>query len=384
MITRQGRSFTSVGSSARAAVLPFCVSRVIVLAALGLARFIAVDLHPTKYAGLRAVGTVHAGLSSWDAAWYLRIARVGYGGAGRSSLRFFPLFPVLGRGLATLAGISAGVALILVANGFAFLALVLLHSLVSRESLGPEIADRSLWVLSLWPAGFVLVMGYSEALLLFLTLAAYLCWRTGHWWWSVLPAYLAGTCRPVGLLLAVPALVEALSWWRSGARRSSKAVGARATAVIAAPAGTATYLGWCALTGRGFTEPLALQLSSTRRGAIGDPVVALFHDAVDLAHGRHLGTALHAPFLVAFVILTAYLFRRLPSSYGWYAVATMAVAITAPNLDSLERYGLACFPLTIAAACLIESKLLQRAVFAGMGALLSAFALLAFLGLYVP
>ncbi len=111
---------------------------------------------------------------------------------------------------------------------------------------------------------------------------------------------------------------------------------------------------------------------------------AIAHDTVDLVHGQHLGSALHTPFAVVFVILTIYLFFKLPAEYGWYAAGSMLVASASPNLDSLERYGLACFPLAIAAACLTERRLALRAVLTGMGALLTTFALLAFLGLYVP
>jgi hypothetical protein len=381
--TRRG---VAVTESVRASVLPFCVSRAIVLAALGIARFLVDQLGPSlrSATGAKAIGTSHSGLLSWDAAWYLRIAEVGYGGAGKQALRFFPLFPLLGRLVGSLPGISYGTALIVLANVFGFGALVLLHALVSRESLGHETAERSIWILSLWPAAFVLVMGYAESLLLCLSIAAFLCWRTGRWWWSIVPAYFAGLCRPVGVLLALPALVEAVSWWRSSGHRSLGSASSRLLAIAAAPAGMVTYLAWSAATHGSFFEPLSEQTSRLHRGGISDPIATLLHDTSDLVHGHHLGTALHAPFAALFVILTIYLFFRLPAAYGLYAAATMAVALTAPNLDSLERYGLACFPLAIAAGCLTERPMVQRVVLSGMGALLAAYALLAFLGLYVP
>jgi hypothetical protein len=87
---------------------------------------------------------------------------------------------------------------------------------------------------------------------------------------------------------------------------------------------------------------------------------------------------------VLLVLLAAFLLWKLPASYGWYAVATLAVAITAPNLDSLERYGLGCFPFVIAAAMLTRRRNTYWAVVAFSGALLVAYAMLAFLGAYVP
>lgn len=374
----------SVAASARAAVLPFLAGRAVTVGALVLARFLVNTLHVTGAAGAKAAGAAHSGLLSWDANWYLRIAEVGYGAAGRGSLRFFPLYPLVGRGLSQLPGVSPGAALVGVANVCSFLALVLLHQLVSRESLPEGDAERSLWVLSLWPAAFVLTMGYAEGLFLVLSLAAFLAWRSGRWWWAVVPAYLAGLTRPVGVLLAVPAFVECVAWWRSGGRRSAGEVAPRLASILAGPAGAATYLGWTAATGRGFLSPLSQQLNGGHRGGLTDPLVTLAHDAADLARGHHVGTALHAPFVVAFFVLTIYLLARLPAAYGWYAAATLVVAVTAHNLDSFERYGLACFPFAVAAACSCRRPLAERTLLTGTAVMMTALALLAFLGVYVP
>lgn len=370
----------SAAASLRAAIAPYLVARVIVVGSLALAHFLVDGFH---LLGTRAASASHAGLLAWDASWYERIAEVGYGAAGRPSLRFFPLYPLLGRLFGGL-GIPTGAALVLLANLFAFGALAGLHALVRREALGEGVAERAIWFLALWPAAFVLVMGYSEALLLVLSIGAFACWRSGRWWWSVPLGLLAGLCRPVGVLLAVPALVEAISRWRADGRPAPRALAAELSAVAAAPAGALCYLGWVGATTGHFFEPLTEQLSKVHRGVASDPIVTIAHDAWDLAHGVHLGTAMHALFAVAFVVLTVYCFMKLPAAYGWYAAATMAVALTAPNLDSLERYGLACFPLVIALGCLARRRLSFFVLLSGTAAALGAFALLAFVGLYVP
>lgn len=369
--------------SARAAVLPFILTRAVVIGALVFLHFLLHTLHPAGPAGLRAVGTARSGLMAWDAAWYERIASFGYARAGRQSLRFFPLYPLLGHYLSLLPGFSVKIALLTIANLCAFAALVVLHRLVGLEQLARGSDTRSLYVFSLWPAAFVLVMGYSEGLLILLSLLTFYLLRTGRPAWSVLPSLLAGAARPVGLLLVVPALVEAFAWWRKGKRGRSHLLGWSAAAA-AAPLGAVAYLGWVAARYGDFLLPFSLQTSSRHRGLIADPFVTLYDDGRDLLSGHHLGTALHAPFLVAFIALTIYLFFRLPAAYGWYALATMAVAATAPNLDSLERYGLACFPLSIALACLLGRGSAERVVLGGMATVLFAIACLAFAGLYVP
>jgi hypothetical protein len=377
-------------SSLRAALVPFLAARAIVIAVLGVCRLLTGPMHAVT--GAKAVGTVHAGLLSWDATYYLRIAEVGYGGAGRASLRFFPLFPLAGRALAWVPGVSDGAALIVIANVAAFGALVALHALVRSESLGKAVASTSVWLLALWPAAFVLVMGYAEALFMFASIVAFACWRTGRFGASILPAFAAGLTRPTGILLAVPAAVEAFLAFRSGAgpSRASGArpavvrYGARILGVLAAPAGAGAYLGWVGSRFGSVTLPLRQQLSPNHRGSIGDPFVTFAHDVSDIVSFHHLGVAMHAPFAVVFLALTIYACFRLPAAYGWYAVATMAVGLTAPNLDSFERYGLACFPLAVALACLLEGRLTRWAVLGTSAAALATLSACCFVGVYVP
>src|SRR5262249_8961069 len=71
-------------------------ARVVVVAALALVRFVAHNL-PGHVPGHGGVPVRTTGLLGWDAGWYENIAEHGYHGAGPDSLRFFPLFPLVGR-----------------------------------------------------------------------------------------------------------------------------------------------------------------------------------------------------------------------------------------------------------------------------------------------
>jgi hypothetical protein len=126
------------------------------------------------------------------------------------------------------------------------------------------------------------------------------------------------------------------------------------------------------------------QLSRSRRGTIADPLVTFARDARDLVHGTHLGTAEHAFWAVLLLAIAVFIIWRLPAAYGWYTVAVLAVVLTASNLASLERYGLACFPFFIAAAMLTKARKSYAVVIGISGSMLFAYAMLAFLGKYVP
>jgi hypothetical protein len=364
--------------SARAAFWPFVVSRAVVVGALVLARFVVTQVRPRSGS---AIVAAHAGLLGWDANWYRRIAEIGYGGAGRTSVRFFPLYPLLTRALSKVPGISTDTALLLIANVAAFASVALIYRLVVVESGDEETASRSAWWVAMFPTAFVLSMGYADSLLLLTSLAFFLALRTRHFAVAALAGVLAGLTRPVGLLLALPALIEALRelrqqqvphWWWRGA------------AVISAPLGAAAYMAWSKVHDGSFFLPLSAQVSTKNRGGLADPVVTIAHDLSDLVHAQHLGTALHAPWAVVFVLLTVVLFRRWPASYAAYAALTLAITLTAPNLSSFERYALDCFPFALGMATLTRRRQVSWAAFAVSGALLAGYALLTFLGAYIP
>jgi hypothetical protein len=358
-------------------VLPFLASRLLVLVALGGARFATRELA----LGAKARHASYAGLLSWDASWYEKIAVHGYSALGTGALRFFPLLPVLARSLRAVPGITAGMSVVIVANAAALGAFAVLYRLVVFELGDEACARRAVWLLALAPPAFVLTMGYADSLLLVTSLSAFLGFRQRLYGLAIIAAFLAGLSRPVGVLLAVPAAIEmGANWFSLSGRERVIAAGT----VLAAPLGAAAYLGWVREVFGSFWLPLREQLAVSHRGSLTDPFVTLARDLSDVAHGSHLGVAEHAFWAVVFVLLALYLLWRLPAAYGWYSVAFLAVVLTASNLSSLERYGLGCFPFVIAAAMLTRRRNAYRAVIGLSSLALVAYAMLAFLGIYVP
>src|SRR3954470_14407119 len=112
---------------ARAVLIPYVLSRLIVMGALATTRHVFTSLHLAEPLALRD------GLHSWDASWYSDIARGGYGAVPKEGLRFFPLFPVLGRTLALLPGVDAPLGILIVANVSALLLGFGVYQLAMRE-----------------------------------------------------------------------------------------------------------------------------------------------------------------------------------------------------------------------------------------------------------
>jgi hypothetical protein len=355
-------------------VVSWVAARVAVIGALALARFLVTNLHAADPAGRPP-----SGLVGWDASWYLRIIESGYHHLPWESLRFFPLLPMLAKVVAPVVG--ARLALLLVVNLASLAAGVLVERLVRFETGDAAAASRAAWFLALLPPAFVLVMGYAESLLVCLAVAVFFALRRKKWLVAALVGLLAGLCRPLGVLLVLPALIEA----SRGLRATT--VGEKVQRLVAAAApgvGGVAYLAWSWIAYGDPMRPLRLQEEFDRRGAFTDPVSRLVEAAQQLRGGADLGSGLHFPWAIGFLVLVVVCLRKLPASYGVFAGAVLLIALSAGNLDSLERYGLSAFPLVIALAILIRPAWLEKVALVVMSSGLVVYATLAFLGSYVP
>ena len=182
------------------AILIFLCSRVVV--ALGL-------LFSQKYLPI-AADVWSAGphwyhqLLQWDSEWYFRIATEGYRYNGdptvSQNIVFYPLYPMLARGLASIAGLAPSDALLLVSNVAGLLAIVALFKLV-REEFGDQLALVTITLLSFFPTSILLSAGYTEPLELLLVVLFFLALKRKHYFPAALLAGLAVGCRSTGIVL---------------------------------------------------------------------------------------------------------------------------------------------------------------------------------------
>jgi hypothetical protein len=297
-------------------------------------------------------------------------------------VRFFPLFPLLGRIGGWILGGATGAALVIIANVAALAALVLVRRLAERElgrRFGADVSRDTMWWLALWPAAFVLVFAYAEALYLVAALAALLALRSRRWVAAAVGGALAALTRPVGLLLALAAAVEAVRGW-SGA--SSRERVARVAAVLAPLAGFASFLVYAAWLPTGWRGPLRQQ--QDLRGGTVEPITRTIRAFHDLFRSGHLTDGLHAPFAVALIVLVVLAFRWLPASLALYSAAVVGVALAAGNLNSLERYGLNAVPLVLVVAVAARKVKVEQPALLVSAGMFVALTVLAWVGAYVP
>jgi hypothetical protein len=375
-VLRRIASSAFVRRDLRAAVVPWVVARALVVGALGLARFVFDEIGH----GHRPV-QLGQGLFSWDASWYRAIAEHGYAAIPHEALRFFPLYPLTGRAVGFLLLDHTAVGLLVVANGAALVFSALLHRLTLRETGDADAARRAAWYAAIVPPALALVLGYAESLALCFAVGMFLCLRSQRWLWAVPLGILAGLCRPVGVLLVVPAAIEA---WRAWGTATAKERFERVAAVVSPVVGVGIYLVWVGLRFDDATAPFDIQSRPSLRGGFVDPVTRVIDAVGDLTGGDRFGSGLHILTILACGVLVVVLARRLPASYAAYGAAAVLLALTASNLDSFERYALSTFPFIIAIAVVTKRREVDRAVLALMAGGLVAYSTLAFYGSYVP
>jgi Mannosyltransferase (PIG-V) len=334
-------------------------------------------------------------LARWDAAWYLRIADAGYAGSDARAA-FFPLYPLLARGVATPFGASPAALLIAsyaVALACFLVALVLLHRLVALE-LGRPLARPALLLLAVFPAAVYFGAPYSESLFLLLAVGTFYAARTHRWALAGAAAAGAAATRSAGLLLLIPLVVL---WVESRPRRSRDAAW-----LLLAPLGLGAYAAFLGLEGdawrfldvqdawsRELAVPLAgawdgftAAVDGARQLLSGQREVVYFEQAAGDPYRIAAINLMLFGALVFAVVACAGCLRRLPRAYGAWVAVSLVLPLTFPvepqPLMSLPRFLAVLFPIFMWLALWAEERRVTAQVAAvsalGLGLFTAQFA----------
>jgi hypothetical protein len=281
----------------------------------------------------------------WDTGWYLDIARNWYAAApryeGLPNYAFFPLYPLLIRGLGALIG-SHFLAGLIIANLALLGAALLLYRLVLLDH-DEETAGRAVKYLFLWPTAFLLSGILTEGLFIFLLIAAFYLARRQRWLWCGLSGFFLCLTRVNGIIMLLP-----LAWCYLQAKefRLSR-LRADLLALALLPAGLAVVMLYdYRLTG----DALAFSHAHAAWGRqFGNPLTHLLNGLDGLSAG--VDGSFSAWLTTATLLLLAFSWRRLPPPYLLVCLLTIFIPLTT-GLMSLPRFTAILFPLPIALALL--------------------------------
>ncbi|WP_197084878.1 hypothetical protein [Saccharothrix sp. ST-888] len=192
---------------------------------------------------------IHRRLLAWDGLLYTTIAAQGYpdgftyrptGELTGNNLAFFPLFPLLARGVHGLTGLDHGTAAIVTAHLALVAALITVHLLLTRL-YGRRTATIAIVLLAAaQPMSLAFLMAYSESLFVALAAGTLLAAHRKAWLTAGTLALLTGLTRPaaaaVVAALAVAAALHLL--------RTRRLAWRPIAAVALACTGTPLYLWW--------------------------------------------------------------------------------------------------------------------------------------------
>ena len=295
-------------------------------------------------------------LERQDALWFLRIADRGYR-PDDGSAAFFPLYPLLVRGVAVLTGGRTLLAGILVSNASFLGALIVLYGLTTLE-FGEAHARTTVVTLALFPTSFFFLAPYSESTFLLLSVSAFWFARRDRWTLAALAAALAAMTRSVGVVLAVALLVEAVHQHRE----TGVPLLPRAGAALATLAGPALFVAYWAVAGGHALAPIDAQ---RRWGRVATFPLRTIGEAISTA-ARYLDIWLIDLLVVGTVLICAAIgLRFLRPGYSVYAWGSLAVPLCYPYLPrpllSLPRFSAVIFPVIWVLADLVERGRLPRA-----------------------
>jgi hypothetical protein len=332
----------------------YVVSRAMVIAGCGIvAAQRGVDANVNGLARPNgAGGFIVEVLDSWDGNWYMEIVRGGYPSKIPDNITyfqvearaaFFPLYPMLVKAFDRVLPGSEVFAGIFV--NFLLGALVIyVIGLLARDLFGTRPAERSMVLMAMFPASFVLSFAYSEALLILLAATCLLFLHRRQWLWAGVFAALATGTRPNGVAVAAACGVAALiAIWQ---RREWRALIAPALA----PLGFIAFQWYLRVH---TDEPWAWFRVQTEAWAEGTSfgATAISDTFGFLTHPLDSPTdVLTAVSLFATVALLWCAWKkRLPWPMVAYVVVVLALMLIPETVTARPRFVYTAFPLFLAA-----------------------------------
>ena len=325
-----------------------------------------------------------------DAGWYVGIAMEGYRWApdaeDRGNIGFFPGYPLITEGVASLLGaqnvfdapLDRSPRLAMEQLEWTYLGSALLVSLLSftwgmvwlyrlaRAHLDAQAAHGALLLTAAYPFAVFFSAASTEALMLFAVVGSFYHYKREKWIWAAACGLLAGVTRPDGFLLAGPLGVVGLRqlWARRAAdespdklaRHTWVALGVAATPVL----GLLIYSGFTYnLTG----DPFAWLAVHTAWGHAQDglPILTLplqavaGEGAVDYTVSRpvEILNALGGALAIALIWPVT---RRLGPEYGLLMVLSLAPPLLFGGFLSIGRTTSILFPMFMYLALVLVNR----------------------------
>ncbi len=291
----------------------------------------------------------------WDSFWYLDIAQNGYSLKhnpwGLYNIVFFPLYPFLIKLFSFLTFgnfILAGWILSIV-----FLLLTLFYFFKLAKEFHPEINPYlPIVFLLIFPTAFFLNALYTEALFLFLSLAVFYYGLKKKFLYAGIFGLLASLTRVTGILLFIPLIWE---YFKNNGFKLKSVISLKILPIFLVPLGTFGFFLYHYFKFGNFFLFFEVQKNWGRAFTLQKGHFDFF------SNPAIVNFILDVFFIVFALIILYFVFKKLRTSYGFYMLATIAIALSTGTFMSIGRYILVLFPIYILLAS-IKNQYLQQAL----------------------
>lgn len=307
--------------------------------------------HP--YPG-QSSGTLVTSFTTWDAGYYLDIARNGYGKLKSAKPAYYPLFPLLIRGLSKITSLNLLVSAAIINTIAVYWAIFFLFWLACDFCKSKQLAWRVVFLFLFFPSAFFLTAIYTEALFCALAFGAFYFARKRHWLVASLFLAPLTALRLPGLLVAAAVFVEYLSSHQFKLRRLKTDLGW----FFLAPVGFLLYVAFLKLA---FNDSLMFKHAYNYNVGWQYQVFNLniastvVHEILGIGKALLTGTsAWNDHFfdrIIAFgawvgaLVLGLVGIKKLPASYTFLVFASLVLFALNSNFTSVNRYILPLFPI---------------------------------------
>jgi len=332
-----------------APLIAFLVTRVIVFAGAYLSDIALPMVANDEPRGALAIW------HRWDTVWYAEIVDQGYSytPGEKSSVAFFPLYPLLISILKPVLGDTVAAGLLI--SNIAFLGtLILLYRLIEAKFDSRATAGRAVFYLASFPTAFFFTTAYTESLFLLLSVAAADAAHGRRWGWAAVCGALCAATRSFGVLIGLLVLLEWLAahgWTVSAIRQAGTWQKLRAAlrtdwrslvVICLIPLGLLAYMLYLAAT---VGDPLAFWTAQAAWGFTNiGPVAVIARDIERVARGElPYFTYLNILAFLGVLGLCIPIGRRLGAGYALYTFVSVLLPMFS-RTESMIRYILVLFP----------------------------------------
>jgi hypothetical protein len=367
------RSIASLMARVRLLLAPMAVmavSRVLVFSALASATLVS-GHHLSGY------------LRAWDGQWYELIATDGYpdhvyGSDGRpiGLFAFFPVYPLLVRGLHQLTFLNVGDAASIVSLAAALLLAALLWTYV-RDLTDASTAGRTVALFAFFPGAFVLTLHYSDGVMLCAAVGCLLALHRRQWVVAGLAGAVCTAARPNGVVIVACCAFVAVNAVRR--QRDWRAVLAP---LLAPVGGFVHFLYLWRLTGHVFPWYVAEHEGWHDEFKV-DAVVERMKFLWNHQMSDRQGYVIAAMLLFSLVMFVLLVRARLPGEVLVWTIGILVLALGSSVLGLRPRFVMTAFPLLIPLAARLRSEMAFALTIAVFACSQVTLAVLTALGVYL-